>query len=292
MYKPEGMISSLVTPFDKDENIIEDGFRELISYQIEQGSHGIGVAANTGEFINLTFDDLKKLIDISVDEGKGRSRIIVGALSPTMQFNIEIAKYAKESGSDAILITPPYYISPSDDGLFEYFREIGKVGIPMIIFNHPLRTPFNIMPEMIERLLQIDTFVGIKEVDPSMSRNVKKLSIINNRISYLMGIEELAFYHFLMGGHGGFLALSNIAPRMLLQLYEQTKSGNIKVAKNIHLKVLELSEVVYVEDYPSALKEGLNMLGFKGGRTRTPLHGLKESSREKLRQVMKNVGLL
>jgi len=292
MYKPEGIICSLVTPFDKEENIIEDGFRQLISHQIEQGIHGIGVAPNTGEFINLTFDDLKKLINISVDEVKGRTSIVVGALSPTMQFNIEIAKYAKNAGADAILITPPYYISPSDSGLFEYFRRIGKVGIPMIIFNHPFRTPFNLMPDMIERLLKIKNFVGIKEVDPSMSRNVMRLSMINNRVSYLMGEETLAFYHFLMGGHGGFFALSNIAPKMMLQLYEETKAGNIEVAKDIHLKIIELSEAIYVEDYPAALKEGLNILGFKGGQTRTPLHSLKESSREKLLQVMKNIGLL
>lgn len=292
MYKPEGIISSMVTPFDNEENIIEDSFRELISYQIEQGCHGIGVAPNTGEFINLTFDDLKRLIDISVDEVKGRTGVIIGALSPTLQFNIEIAKYAKAAGADAVLVTPPYYIRPSDEGLVEYFKRIGKVGIPMIIFNHPVRTPFNLMPDIIERLLKIDTFVGIKEVDPSMANNVKKLMTISNRISYLMGKDDLAFYHFLMGGHGGFLALANIAPKMLVELYEHTKLGNIQAAKDIHLKVLELCEAVYVEDYPSSLKEGLKMLGFNAGRTRIPLHGLKESSREKLRQAMKNSGLL
>lgn len=292
MYKPEGIISSMVTPFDDEENIIEESFRELISRQIDAGVHGIGVAPNTGEFINLTFNDLKKIIDISVDEVKGRVGVIVGALSPSMRFNIEIAKYAKAAKADAILLTPPYYIHPSDEGLFEYFRRIGKIGIPMVIFNHPGRTPYNLMPDIIERLLTIDTFVGIKDVDPSMANIVKKLTSIDNRISYLVGKDDIAFYHFLMGGHGGFLALANLMPKMLVQLYDCTKAGNIEMAKDIHLKVLDLCEAVYVEDYPSSLKEGLKMLGYNGGRTRTPLHVLKESSRERLRQSMKNAGLL
>jgi len=292
MYKPKGIISSMITPFDDDENIIEESFRELISRQIDAGVHGIGVAPNTGEFINLTFNELKKIIDISVDEVKGRVGIIVGALSPTIQFNIEIAKYAKDAGADAILLTPPYYIHPSEEGLFEYFRRIGNVGIPMVIFNHPFRTPYNLMPDMIERLFTIDTFVGMKDVDPLIPNVNKKFTICDNRISYLVGEDYMAFYYFLMGGHGGFFALANLIPKMLVQLYDYAKVGNIEKAKDIHLKVLDLCEAVYVEDYPSSLKEGLKMLGYNGGRTRAPLHVLKESSREKLRQSMKNAGIL
>jgi len=293
MYKPEGIISSMVTPFDDEENIIEESFRELISRQIDEGVHGIGVAPNTGEFINLTFNDLKKIVDISVDEVKGRVGVIVGALSPTMQFNIEIAKYAKAAGADAILLTTPYYIHPSDEGLFEYFRRIGKVGIPMVIFNHPGRTPYNLMSDMIERLLTIDTFVGIKDVDPSIANTVKKLTFIDNRISYLVGEDHMAFYHFLMGGPGAWLALANLIPEMLVQLYNYTKAGNIEIAKDIHLKVLDLCEAVYdTEDYPSSLKEGLKMLGYNAGRTRAPLHVIKKSSQERLRQSLKNAGVL
>jgi 4-hydroxy-tetrahydrodipicolinate synthase len=292
MYKPEGVVGSLVTPFDKNGNIMEEGFRELISYQMNAGVHGIGIVPNTGEFINLTMDDIKRLVDITVDEVKGRLPITVGALSPSMRFNIEIAEYSKKVGADAILVGPPYYLAPAGDGLVDYFRQIGAVGIPMVIFNHPYKTPFNIMPDMLEKLFEIPTFVGIKEVDASMTRNVRRLAFIDNRISYLMGEEDLAFYHFILGGHGGFFALSNIVPGMLVSLYEESKAGNLAKARKLHMDLSTLSEVVYVENYPAAIKEALNMMGLKGGYTRAPIGGLTEASKENLARVLTKLNLI
>lgn len=292
MYKPEGVVGSLVTPFDKEGNILEAAFRELISYQIDAGVHGIGIVPNTGEFINLTLDDIKRLVDVCVDEVKDRVPITVGALSPSMRFNIEIAEYSKQAGADAILVGPPYYLAPSGDGLVNYFRRVGEVGIPMVIFNHPYKTPFNIMPDMLEKLFSIPTFVGIKEVDASMARNARRLAFIDGRISYLMGEEDLAFYHFLLGGHGGFFALSNIAPKMLVSLWDKTRAGNIAEAKKIHMDLLTLSEAVYVENYPAAIKEALNMLGLNGGYTREPIGGLSDKSRENLSRVLTKLNIL
>ncbi len=292
MYKPEGVIGSLVTPFDREGNILEAGFRELISYQIEAGVHGIGIVPNTGEFINLTLDDIKRLVNVCVDEVRGRVPITVGALSPSMRFNIEIAEYSKQAGADAILVGPPYYLAPAGDGLVDYFRRVGEVGIPMVIFNHPYKTPFNIMPDMLEKLFTIPTFVGIKEVDASMARNARRLAFIGDRISYLMGEEDLAFYHFLLGGHGGFFALANIAPRMLVKLYDESKAGNIAEARKLHMDLLTLGEAVYVENYPAAIKEALNMLGLQGGHTRAPIGGLTEASKENLSRVLMKLNLL
>jgi len=292
MYKPEGIISSMVTPFDEEGKVSENMLRKLITRQIKAGSKGIGITANTGEFINLTFEDIKEIIDITIDEVKGRTGVIVGALSPSMRFNIKIANYAKYAKANAILITTPYYLSPSKEGLFEYFREVGEVGIPMVVYNHPYKTPYDLNEDMIDRLLEIKTFVAIKDVDSSIESIVKKIRLIDNRISYLEGRDELAFYSFLMGGHGGFLSLSNLIPGMLIKMYNYSKSGDITKAKEIHLKVSELCKSIYVDDYPVALKEGLEMLGYNAGKVRAPLQGLKGSSRENLKNSLKKLGLL
>jgi 4-hydroxy-tetrahydrodipicolinate synthase len=292
MLKLRGIISSLVTPFDEKENINENEFRKLISMQISQGAHGIGVAPNTGEFINLTFADIQKLIEISVDEVRKRVPLVIGALSPAMRCNMEIASYAKQKGADAILLTPPYYISPSEEGLFEYFKYIGKVGIPFLIFNHPLRTPYNIQSAMIERLLRIDTFVGIKDADPSFTNITKKINFCGDRLSYLIAKDDYAFHHFLMNGHGGFLALANIALKLLLDIYNNIRNNKIEKAKEIQLKVIELCDAVYVENYPSALKEGLKLLGCNPGNPRTPIHVISGAKKEALYVAMKNAKIL
>lgn len=294
MYKPHGIISSLVTPFDADGRIDETAFRQLIDFQLRAGVDGIALAPNTGEFINLTPDEIRRLTEIAVDQCDGRAPITVGALAPGLWLNVEIARLAKEAGADAVLVGPPYYLGPSKDGLVDYFRALGDVGIPMIIYNHPMKTPYNIMEDTLERLLTIETFVAIKEVDPSMVNNAKRLAMLQDTgVSYLMGEENLAFYHFVLGGHGGFFALANLVPDMLVELWRLTRAHRMDEAIRIHMNLIRLADVVYVENYPAALKEGMALMGLEvnGGYTRSPLGGLSEKSRAALKRVLDELQL-
>lgn len=292
MYKPEGILTSLVTPFDKDGNVDEAALREMLEFQCNSKASGISVAANTGEFTNLTTEEVMKLTDISVEAVKGRKKVIIGALAPSMYTNLEIAKHAKEAGADAILLSPPYYITATDDGLYEYFRRIGEVGIPFIIFNIPERCPCNLMPPLIERLMTIDTFVGIKECDPSFPRVEKKLFFINGRISYLMGFVTLALPHFLLGGVGGFFSAGCFAPDILADLYTEAKAGHIEKAIELHKKVLQINDATMTANHPAGVKAAATLCGLHGGYTRAPLGQCTEAEVENIRKTLKEIGMV
>jgi 4-hydroxy-tetrahydrodipicolinate synthase len=293
MDKPFGVQASCITPFDEEGNIKEEAFRKHISWQIESGVHGIGVGPNTGEFINLEFEDVVKMVNIVVDETKNRVPVTVGALSPSMRYNMRIIEYAKKAGADYVLVQAPYYLPPAPEQLVYYFEQLASIGMPMIIFNHPYKTPYNLGPEMLEKLFHIEEFVSVKEVDMNMSKNVLRLECLhsNNR-TYLMGEEFMCLYHYLHGGDGSFPALGNIAPHLCVDLYNFCKEGKIKEAMKVHLDMVHLGAAAYVENYPSGLKEGMELVGRDGGVTRKPVGRLKPESRAKLKAVLKELKLI
>jgi 4-hydroxy-tetrahydrodipicolinate synthase len=293
MYRPYGVIASLVTPFDKDGSIKEKAFRDHIAWVIEGGVHGIGIGPNTGEFINLTFDDTKRLTDIAVDAAKGKVPVTIGALSPSLRTNIDILKYAKQAGADAALVQAPYYLPVSMDKLVDYFKALGDVGIPMIIFNHPYKTPYNLMPDTLEKLMEIESFAAVKEVDMSMARNARRVAFFKGtRISYLMGEEYMTMYHYLHGGDGSFPALVNIVPKMCVELYDACKAGDFKRAEKLHMDMLTLGEAVYVENYPSGLKEAMRLIGRDGGVTREPVGRVTDESLKNIKKALKEIKAL
>lgn len=290
---PKGIIASIVTPFKNDGSIDEPSLRELVRFVIDAGVHGIGVAANTGEFVNMSGDELKKVLDICMEEARGRVATVMGIISTNTELCVDIARYAEKAGADAILVSTPYYIRPSVEGVVNHFRYIAdKATIPMIVFNHPLRTGIDVDCKVIEMLTEIDTFVGIKECDPVLAKTSYKLQQFGDRITVLSGDDALAVFHFLLGAQGGFLALANLAPRELVQMYNAVKSGDISGALEIHRKLLPLNDAVYIPNYPETLKVGLDILGKRGGVTRLPLYRLRDSEVNSLRKAMTAAGLI
>lgn len=292
MYKPEGIISSVVTPFKKDGAIDEEALRGLLRFQVSKKIDGLSVTGNTGEFTDLTIPEIKRICDIALEEAGGKTKVVVGALSPSMRDNLEIVKHAKAAGADAVMVSPPYYIAPPADGLFRYFAAIGEVGIPMIIFNHPGRTPYNLMPDMLERLIQIDTFVGMKECDTEMVRVHKKIQALGGRISYLMGHMTLAFYTFLLGGQGGFFSAGNYAPDLVKDLYKECKAGNLEKALELHKKACKLNDVMATANYPAGPKYACTLLGLTGGYCRAPIGELTEKEKAAIKEAMIEAGIL
>lgn len=291
--KPFGVQASLITPFDNAGNVKEDAFRKHISWQIESGVHGIGVGPNTGEFVNLQFTDIKKVVDIAVDEVHGRIPVTVGALSASMRDNLDIIKYAKEAGATYVLVQAPYYLPPAKDKLVDYFKVLASAKMPMIIFNHPYKTPFNLTPEMISKLFDIEEFVSVKEVDMNMGNNVMRLECLHNGgRTYLMGEEYMTLYHYLHGGDGCFPALGNISPSLCVDLYNYCKAGNYEEAMRVNFELLELGNAVYVENYPSGIKEAMTMIGRDGGVTREPVGRVSSSSLEKIKVALKKINLI
>lgn len=294
MFKPTGIQASVITPFDDHGNFMEEAYRKHLSWLIDTGIHGIAIGANTGEFINMTFEELKEVVLVGLDEAKGRVPITIGAIAPGLRTNLEIVKWAKEVGVAAALVQAPYYLAPPlGEDLYDYFKEIGSVGLPMVLFNHIHKTKYNLMPEVLEHLFDIETFVSMKETDPNMENNTLKLECLQaHDRTYLMSEEYNLFTHYMLGGDGSFPAAVNVAPELEVSLWNNCQSGNVKEALKEHRKLCHLGCILDGQNYPRGIKEGMKLIGREGGVTRNPIGEISDVLQNRIERELQSILLI
>ena len=220
--KFDGIMTALITPFDEKNCVVEESLRELIRFQIQNGVHSILVMGGSGEYIQMTMSERKRVIDIAADEIKGKVPLVVGILEPGLAPAIELSLYAKAAGADAILVVTPYYISPNQEGMAEYFRKIDQaVDMPMLLYNVPKRTNNTLLPATVERMVQeIPNIVGIKECTPSVAQVVELIRRVGDRIAVLSGEEFFAVSEMILGARGAVMASANVIPGVWVKLYD------------------------------------------------------------------------
>lgn len=292
-YKPRGVITAIFTPFGANGELDEDTLERHISSQIKSGIHGILVIGSSGEYVNLSDEERKRVIAVSVDVTKGRVPVIAGVLSPSTWYALELVNYAKEAGAQAVLVLTPYFNKPSIDGVYEHFETIAKeTDFPMIVYNNPARTGINLDSAMIDKLAQIDNIIGLKECDRDLGRVAEKIKIAADRLSVLSGEDDLAFLTFMLGSKGAILAVPNLVPQMYIELYQAVEDGDIQRAREINYKLLPLVNAVYTQNHPGPLKEAMAMIGCPVGSARQPLHSMTSEEEKKLRDVLADLHLI
>ena len=171
MVKLSGTFAVMVTPFTQDEQLDEKGFRKNIDWYIEEGIHGVICAASTGEFANLSKEEHRKVIDITVDQVSGKVPGIAGTAANSTREAIEMTRYAKDAGANAVIIVAPFYGLPAQEELYEHYRVISdEVDIPIMIYNNPWYTGVDMMPSLVERLSAIDNISYVKESSADIKR--------------------------------------------------------------------------------------------------------------------------
>ena len=231
---------------------------------------------------------------VALDEAKGRIPVSIGAIAPGMRTNIEICEWAKSVGVAAALVQGPYYLAPPlGEDLYDYFRQIGAVGLPMILFNHIHKTKYNLMPEVLEKLFDIDTFVAMKETDPNMENDTLKLECLQaNGRNYLMSEEYNLFTHYMLGGAGSFPAAVNVAPEVEVSLWNNVKAGNVKEALEDHRKLCHLGCILNGNNYPRGIKEGMKFIHHEGGVTRAPIGEISQAHKDMIQKELSYIGLI
>jgi len=163
MGKLSGTFTVMVTPFTQDEQLDEKGFRKNIDWYIDEGIHGVICAASTGEFANLSKEEHRRVIDITVDQVNGKVPVIAGTAANSTREAIEMTRYAKDAGADVVIIVAPFYGLPAQEELYQHYRVISdEVDIPIMIYNNPWYTGVDMMPSLVERLSAIDNISYIK----------------------------------------------------------------------------------------------------------------------------------
>jgi len=288
----KGSIVAIVTPF-KGGQVDEAGYRELIEFQIENGTSAIVPCGTTGESATLSMDEHAHVIDICVDAVKKRVPVIAGTGGNNTQEAIELTRHAKEAGADATLQVTPYYNKPTQEGLYQHFSTIAKeVPLPQVLYNVPGRTSVNMLPETVARLAELPEVVGVKEASGSLSQMADILNLAGDKITLLSGDDNVLMPVLSIGGKGVISVVANIIPRDVADVIDAWEQGNAEQARERFFKIFPLCRAMFFETNPIPVKTALGLVGRIDGEMRLPLSPMAPTNLEKLKQALEAYGLL
>lgn len=293
MEQYRGAFTAIVTPFINGE-VDEQGFIDLIEYQIEQGIHGLVPCGTTGESATLGFDEHKRVVEIAVKTVNGRVPVIAGTGANNTLEAIEFTESAKESGADAVLSVAPYYNKPNQEGIYQHFKAIAEaVDIPMFLYNVPGRTVVHIEPKTVARLAEIDNIIGIKEACGSLEQISDVIRFCPDDFIILSGDDFTSMPTVFVGGHGVISVVSNIDPKGMAQLMEAALDGNLGRSKELHYRLFPLMKLMFRNPSPAPAKMGLELMGkIKDGAPRLPITRTDDETTALIKEAMTAIGLL
>jgi 4-hydroxy-tetrahydrodipicolinate synthase len=288
----KGAIVAIVTPF-KNGKVDEGKLRELIEFQIANGTDGIVPCGTTGESPTLSHEEHDRVIEITVDAVRKRVPVIAGTGSNSTAEALRLTKHAHEAGADGALIVCPYYNRPSQEGLYEHYKVIAEsIPIPIIVYNVPGRTGVNMLPETLARLAKIPNIVGTKEASGSLKQMHDVISLCGPGFAVLSGDDFFTYPLLCLGGHGIISVVSNVAPADMTGLVDAFAAGDLKKARDLHFKMVPLIDALFIETNPVPVKTALTMMGKIDFEVRLPLEKMSPGNYEKLKKIMITYGLI
>jgi 4-hydroxy-tetrahydrodipicolinate synthase len=288
-----GSIVAIVTPFHGGR-VDEKKFRELIEFQIKNGSSGIVPCGTTGESATLTFKEHDRVIEVTIEQVKKRVPVIAGTGSNSTEEAIMLTRHAEIAGADASLQVSPYYNRPTQKGLYEHFKAIADaVKIPIILYNIASRTGVNIEPETIARLARdCKNMIGVKEASGSLDQMSRIKQLCGENFDLISGDDSLTLPVIGIGGTGIISVVANIVPKDVADMVSAFEKGNLKKAQELHYKLLPLIKAVFIETNPIPVKTAMGLMGMCEPDLRLPMTSMSPENLEKLKKALKDYGLI
>ena len=288
----KGSIVAIVTPF-KNDRVDEEKLRELVEFQIENGTDAIVPCGTTGESSTLDYEEHDRVIQIVVEQVNKRVPVIAGTGSNSTREAIEITAHAKQLGADGALLVTPYYNKPSQEGLYLHYKAVADaVALPQVLYNVPGRTSVNLLPETVARLAEHKNIVAIKEATGSLQQASEVLDLCGDKIDVLCGDDFITFPMMACGAKGVISVLANIMPKEVASLVDAFNAGQLEEARQLHLMLLKISNAMFIETNPVPVKTAVALMGKCGEEVRLPLAAMSEGNKGKLVAIMKQYGLI
>ncbi len=287
-----GSFTALVTPF-KGDAVDQGAFRDLVEWQIGEGTNGLVPVGTTGESPTLSHDEHKHVVEWCIDQAKGRVPVIAGAGSNSTREAIELARHAEEAGADAVLVVTPYYNKPTQEGLYQHFKAINDaIGIPIIIYNIPARSVIDMSVDTMKRLYELKNIAGVKDATANVVRVSQQRAVVGEGFNQLSGEDATALGFMAHGGHGCISVTSNVAPRLCAEFQSACLRGDFATALKLQDKLMPLHQNLFIETNPSPAKYALSVLGKIAETVRLPMVPLAEKSKAAVRDAMVHAGLV
>jgi 4-hydroxy-tetrahydrodipicolinate synthase len=287
-----GSFTALVTPF-KNGSVDEKALRDLISWQIAEGTNGLVPVGTTGECPTLSHDEHRQVVEWCIEEARGRVPVIAGAGSNSTKEAIELARHAEECGVDAVLVVTPYYNKPTQEGLYQHFKAIDDaIGIPIILYNIPGRSVIDISVDTMKRLFELKNVAGVKDATANMTRVSQQRTAMGEDFNQLSGEDITALGFMAHGGHGCISVTSNVAPRLCAEFQGACLRGDFAAALKLQDKLAPLHINLFIEASPAPVKYALSLLGKCENRLRLPMVPASEGAQTAVRAAMVHAGLI
>jgi len=287
-----GSFTALVTPF-RNGALDEKAFRDLVDWQIDEGTNGLVPVGTTGESPTLSHDEHKKVVEWCVDQAKGRVPVVAGAGSNATAEAIELSKHAQKAGADAVLIVTPYYNKPTQEGLYQHYKAINDaIGIPIIIYNIPGRSIVDMSVDTMKRLHELKNIAGVKDATANMTRVSQQRIAMGPDFNQLSGEDITALGFMAHGGHGCISVTSNVAPRLCAEFQRACLRGDFAAALKLQDKLAPLHINLFVETSPAPIKYAMSVIGKCANTLRLPMVPASEKAQAAVRMAMVHAGLI
>ncbi len=287
-----GAFTALATPFHNGE-VDEERYRAFIEWQIEEGIDGLVPCGTTGESATLSHKEHERVIEICIDQVKGRVPVLAGAGSNNTHESIHLARFAKEAGATGALLITPYYNKPTQEGLYQHYKTVAlAVDIPIIMYNVPGRTGCNLLPATAARIAkEFKSVVGIKEATGDLTQVSDVLEACPPNFQVLSGDDFTVLPLMSVGGCGVISVTSNIMPKAMAQLVAAWKAKDIAKAQKIHFELMPIHHAMFMETNPAPVKTSLYLMGLIEKEFRLPMVAMEQANVERLRSVLQKAGV-
>jgi 4-hydroxy-tetrahydrodipicolinate synthase len=287
-----GSIVAIVTPF-KNNKLDEQALKDLIEWHIAEGTNAIVPCGTTGESATLEYDEHYRVIELTIQAVNKRVPVIAGTGANSTDETIKMTARAKELGADGALLVVPYYNKPTQEGLYRHYKAVAEaVDIPIVLYNVPGRTALNMLPQTVARLAQIKNIVAIKEASGNMAQVSEVLRLCGDDLTVLSGDDFTTFPLMTLGGKGTISVSANVAPGDVSKMCAALNNGDYDKARKLHFKLEPLNKSMFIETNPIPVKTALSLMGKIQEEMRLPLCPMNAENKEKLRNILKNFGLL
>jgi 4-hydroxy-tetrahydrodipicolinate synthase len=287
-----GSFTALVTPF-KNGSVDPGAFRDLVEWQIAEGTNGLVPVGTTGESPTLSHDEHKQVVEWCIDQAKGRVPVVAGAGSNSTREAVELAQHAEKAGADAVLVVTPYYNKPTQEGLYQHFKAINDaIGIPIIMYNIPVRSVIDMSVDTMKRLYDLKNIAGVKDATASMVRVSQQRAAMGEGFNQLSGEDATALGFMAHGGHGCISVTSNVAPRLCAEFQGACLRGDYATALTLQDKLMPLHQNLFIETSPAPVKYALSLLGKIAETLRLPMVPIGDKSKAAVRDAMVHAGLI
>ena len=291
----KGSNVALVTPF-KDNKLDEETYIKLINFHLENGTNGLVPAGTTGESPTLSHAEHEKVIELCINETKGKIPVIAGTGSNSTEEAVALTKHAEKAGADGALVVTPYYNKPSQEGLYQHYKTINdNTNLPIIIYNIPGRCVIDMSVDTMARLFELKNIAGVKDATGDLNRLDQTIKKLGPKFIQLTGEDGLAFEFNKRGGVGVISVTANIAPKLCsdMQKFSKSNSDNEKEeAERIDALLQPVHKALFIESNPSPVKYAAKLLGLCDDAVRLPLVKIMDKTKTEVKKSLVSAKLL